>query len=59
MKKTCTRCKGSEEIKCPTCNGTGIDVNRESSSPVPQCRDCNGSRKIDCPNCEDGLIDDD
>lgn len=52
MAKKCKECKGTGEIECPNCYGTGIDATSDSESARPQCHDCHGEGDIQCTECD-------
>jgi hypothetical protein len=46
--KKCSRCKGSGEVNCFICKGTG----RRDTDKSKDCSSCNGSGKKCCSNCD-------
>ena len=47
--RSCSRCYGYKQIKCPTCFGTGMGKQTEQGTPL--CSACGGKAKITCPEC--------
>jgi hypothetical protein len=43
----CPECRGSKEIACIQCYGSG----KHGSDPNKSCVYCHGKKKIRCPEC--------
>ena len=61
MSRQCSTCRGSGEIKCRQCDGTGtiIKIGFLGKETEETCYICKGNRYLKCPACEgSGKIED-
>ena len=52
VEMTCGYCEGSGYMKCPDCQGRGVNWEQPTSSRRTRCSLCNGEGRRECEECE-------